>query len=122
MVHRRVPTLAGISSLLFCAVLLSCDRSVPFELMTVSLSNTDTFEHAMVGGDEEGAAIRTEPRHAEVSEIRRDAETNWVATYVYQPVAAYVGSDHVQIEIYTGSDGASPPDVSRLVIQFDIHE
>ena len=122
MTHVSVRRLIGITSLPICGILLSCGESIPVEVLTVSLSNIDTFEYPMVGGDEEGARITTQPQHAEVSEIRRDAATNWVATYVYQPVSGFIGSDDVQLEILTNSDGVSPPDVRRLRIQFNVHE
>jgi hypothetical protein len=94
----------------------------PTETISVSLSNTEAFSYATVGGDEEGARIAVQPKHAMISEIRRGAETNWVATYVYQAKPGYIGSDSVRLEILTGSDGASPPDIRTLVIEFDIHE
>lgn len=123
MTHLRVRSLLSITSLfLICGIVLSCGKSIPVEVLAVSLRNVDAFEYPTVGGDEEGARITTQPQHAEVSEIRRDAETNWVATYVYQPVAGYVGSDFVELEIFTNSDGVGPPDVRRLTIQFSVHE
>lgn len=115
--------MVSITSLLpICAVLLSCAKAPPVEVLTVSMSNSDTFEYPTEGGDEDGVRITTEPRHAAVSEVRRGAETNWVATYVYRPVDGYAGSDHVQLEILTNSDGVSPPDVRRLRIEFTVHE
>lgn len=123
MTHVRMWRLPRIVVLLaICTGVLSCDDPVPVEVLTVSLSNIETFEYPTVSGDEEGARIATEPRHAELSEIRRGPETNWVATYVYRPEPGYIGSDHVQLEIFTGSDGASPPDVQRISIQFTIQE
>ena len=108
--------------LTICGILLSCGKSSPVEVLTVSMSNMETFEYPTVGGDEEGVRITTQPQHAEVSEIRRDAETNWVATYVYQPVSGYIGSDRVQLEILTNSDGVGPADVRRLRIELNVHE
>lgn len=123
MVHagvRRLPVFTPL--LLMCGIVLSCGRSSPVEVLNVSLSNIDTFEYPTKGGDEDGARVATPPQHAEVSEIRRNAETNWVATYVYKPVAGYVGSDVVELDILTSSDGVSPPDVRRLAIRFSVHE
>lgn len=123
MTHVSVRTLISIAPLLLvCVILLSCGKSSPAEVLKVSLRNIDTFEYPTAGGDEDGARVATQPQHAEVSEIRRDAETNWVATYVYQPVAGYVGSDFVELEILTSSDGVRPPDVRRLTIHFSVHE
>jgi hypothetical protein len=93
------------------------------ETVNVSLRNTDTFEYPTVGGDEEGATISKQATHHSISEIRRDAETNWIAVYVYRPAAGFVGSDHAEIEVHTGSDGASPTTHIRTVIfRFEIHD
>jgi hypothetical protein len=74
-----------------------------------------------VSGDEDGARISTQAKHYSISEIRRDAETNWVAVYVYQPAAGFVGSDYVEIEILTGSDGVSPPtNIERVAFRLVI--
>ena len=123
MTHASIRRSTSITPLLLaCGIVLSCGKSSPVDVLNVSLSNIDTFEYPTVGGDEDGARVATQPRHAEVSEIRRDAETNWVATYVYRPVAGYVGSDFAELEILTNSDGVSPPDVRRLRIQFSVHD
>ena len=100
-----------------------CKQPTSFETITVSLKNTDVFQYPTVGGDEEGAWIVAQATHYGISEIRRNAETHWVATYFYQPAAGFVGSDHVEIEIRTGSDGASPPTLTkRVAFRFAVHE
>lgn len=99
-----------------------CKDSSSVETVKVSLTNSETYRYPTVGGDEEGARISIQPNHYSISEIRRSAETNWVATFVYQPTAGFVGSDYAEIEVVTGSDGASPPsNVKRVVFHFDIH-
>jgi hypothetical protein len=82
---------------------------------TVPLKNTETYEYPTVGGDEDGARITKQASHYEVSEIRRNASTKYVAVYTYQPKTGYVGLDYVEIEIYTGSNGANPPSNIRTV-------
>ncbi len=100
----------------------ACKDASSVETVMVSLTNSQAYQYPTVGGDEEGARISVQPSHAMTSEIRRNAETNWVATFVYQPTAGFVGSDYAEIEIVTGSDGASPPrNVKRVVFHFDIH-
>jgi hypothetical protein len=99
-----------------------CSDTVRVETIRVSLQSGQIYQFPTVGGDEEGARIVTQPKHYSISEIRRDAETNWVATFVYQPAAGFVGSDYAEIEILTGSDGASPPtNVRKVAFQFDVH-
>lgn len=108
-----------------CALLLAgCKEGTPsLEVRTVSLRNSDVFQYPTVAGDEEGARVSAQARHYTVSEIRRNAETNWVATYVYQPLSGFVGSDEAEIEILTGSDGASSPrTTTKIVFHFLISQ
>jgi hypothetical protein len=43
--------------------------------------------------------------------------------YVYQPAADFVGEDHAEVEVMTGSDGASAPtNTKRLVFRFSVHD
>jgi hypothetical protein len=98
-----------------------CRDPNPVETVSVSLRSTETYLYPTVGGDEDGARISTQAKHFSISAIRRNAETNWVATYVYQPAASFVGSDYAEIEILTGSDGASPPtNIKRVAFHFVI--
>lgn len=92
-----------------------CRESNTLETVSVSLKNTETYQYPTVGGDEDGARISTQANHFSISEIRRNAETNWVAVYVYRPTADFVGSDYVEVEISTGSDGASSPTTVKTV-------
>ena len=99
-----------------------CKDSNPLETVSASLKNTETYEYPTVSGDEDGASISTQAKHYSISEFRRDSTTDWVATYVYRPAPGFVGSDYVEIEIFTGSDGASPPtNIKRVAFQFTIH-
>lgn len=103
--------------------LQGCRESNRTETVNVVLKNTETYEYPTVGGDEDGARISTQANHYSISEIRRTAETNWVAVYVYRPAAGFVGSDHAELEILSGSDGASPPtSIRRVAFHFVIHE
>jgi hypothetical protein len=98
-----------------------CRDSSPVETVNVSLKNTEVYQYPTVSGDEDGARISTQAKHYSISEIRRDAETNWVAVYVYQPAAGFVGSDYAEIEVLAGSDGASPPtNIKRVAFRLVI--
>jgi hypothetical protein len=100
-------------------VLLGCADGP--RTITVSLKNTETYQYPTVGGDEDGARIVTQPQHYTISEIRRNAGTDWVAVYVYQPLAGFVGSDYAVLEVFTGSDGASPPThIERIAFDFRV--
>jgi len=123
MTSQRFRTLVGFVVLLPVVVhVQGCKHPNSVETVSVSLRNTETYRHPTVGGDEEGTRIITQANHYSVSEIRRNATTNWVATYVYQPVPGFVGSDYVEIEILTGSDGASPPmNTKKVALHFVIH-
>lgn len=123
MSPTRIRALAGLVALApLCAGSLACDRGVPEEDITVSLATGETLEYPTVGGDEEGARILVPPRHAAISEIRRDAGTRWMATYVYRPVPGFVGTDYVRLEVFSSTDGVSPPDVRRIGIELRVHE
>ena len=103
--------------------LQGCRGSNPVETINVSLKNTEVFQYPTVEGDEDGARISIQAKHYRTSEIRRNAETNWVGVYVYQPAVGFVGSDDVDIEVLAGSDGASlPSNAKKVVFHFDIHD
>lgn len=118
---RRTFLFLAFLSLLMSAT--ACKEKVAVESLSVSILNTDRYRHPTVGGDEEGARISMQARHYSVSEIRRDSETNWIATYVYQPTAGYTGTDNVELEILGGSDGATAPRIVKKVrLHFLVHE
>ena len=99
-----------------------CKEPGSVATVSVSLTNAQAYQYPTVSGDEESARISIQPKHYIISEIRRNAETNYVATFVYQPTAGFVGSDYAELEIMTGSDGSSPPrNVKRVVFHFDVH-
>ena len=81
----------------------------------IPISSTGTFEFPTVDGDEEVVRITKQASYFALSEIRRNAQTHFVAVYMYRPQAGYFGNDHVEIEISTGSDGAGPPTNVRTV-------
>jgi hypothetical protein len=104
-------------------VVQGCKDPDSVETVIVYLKNTETFQYRTVGGDEEGATISVQAVHFSISEIRRDASTDWYAVYVYQPAADFVGEDHAEVEVMTGSDGASAPtNTKRLVFRFSVHD
>jgi hypothetical protein len=99
----------------------ACQSPTAVETLTVPIASGDTYRHATVGGDEEGAIIITQALHYAISEMRRDSTTNWVATYIYRSAAGFTGRDMVEIEISSSSYGDSPTKVQRLRIEFDVH-
>jgi hypothetical protein len=123
MTGIRSPIRVALVGLLPTVILtLGCGEPGAVETVNVSLTNSQAYQYPTVSGDEEGARISIQPKHYSTSEIRRNAETNWVATFVYQPTTGFVGSDYAEIEIMTGSDGASPPrNVKRVAFHFEIH-
>src|SRR5688572_4824269 len=111
--------LVALSSLV---LLSACEESPRVTVVRVSLKNTDLYEHPTVGGDEEGARIVTQANHFSRSEILHDATTGFVATYIYQSTPGFVGSDRAEIEVMSGSDGASAPTrVTRIAFHFTVH-
>jgi len=97
------------------------DPTPAVQVIDVQLQNAATYEYPTVGGDEEGALISRQAQHYSVSEIRRNASTNWVCIYVYQAQTGYVGSDFVELEIHTNKVRTSEhAGVSKLRLQFTI--
>ncbi|MEX2177742.1 MAG: hypothetical protein WD801_03470 [Gemmatimonadaceae bacterium] len=104
------------------ALLLGCSDSQPLSTIDVSLAPGQLFEHRTVGGDEEGARLVVQARHFTVSEIRRNAQTGWVAVYTYQPAEGYIGFDSAEIEVLTGSEGTSAPThTTRILFRFNVN-
>lgn len=99
-----------------------CTATDATQTIAVALQKGQTYEYRTVGGDEEGATIVVHPMHFAISEIRRGPATNWVAVYVYQPAAGFVGSDYAELQVLTGSDGASPPAAKKVAIRFVVQE
>jgi hypothetical protein len=100
-----------------------CGEANTAEVVNVSLKNTETYQYPAGDGDEEGARLSSQSNHSSISEIRRNAETDWAVVYVYRPVAGFVGSDSAAIEILTGSDGTSAPTgIKRVAFHFAIHD
>jgi hypothetical protein len=117
-----------LASIIFTFQFISCsdDKSnseFPSRELTVDLKNSDTYTYPTVGGDEEGAEIIVQAKHYEISEIVRNSETNYVAVYTYKPKSDYVGPDYAEIQIETGSDGASEPTEIEIVkFHFNVSE
>jgi len=123
MTNSCLQRLVGL--IFFSAVVVDlqgCKDPDAVETVIVYLKNTETFQYRTVGGDEGGARISTQATHYSISEIRRDASTDWYAVYVYQPAAGYLGEDHAEVEVMTGSDGASAPtNIKKMIFRFSIH-
>lgn len=83
--------------------------------ITVEIKNSETYEYQMVSGDEEGATIKVQAEHYDISEIRRNSKTNYVVVYTYKPKSNFVGYDYVELEIQKGSDGASASTEIRTI-------
>lgn len=88
----------------------STDKNSENNVLNVTIHNTETYQHDTgISGDEDGVSIIVQAKHCDLSEIVRNADTNWSAVYRYKPQSGFIGTDCVEIEISTGSDGASKP-------------
>lgn len=86
--------------------------------ITIKSSEEYVFD-TMASGDEEGASIKTQAKHFEKSEIKRDESTNWSPVYYYKPTTGYTGSDYVEIETCTG--GSIPCSNKEIIrINFNV--
>ena len=106
---------------------ISCDNTTDPNLstryMTASIRSSEAYEYRTgISGDEDGASIKVQAKHFVTSEIARNAATNWEAVYMYKPDPLFSGTDYVELELSTGSDGASPPtyvEIVRITIHVD---
>lgn len=115
--------------ILFLGVLYSCsndDKNETYDFIehNVSIRYSDNFEYDLGGfGDEEGAGIRTQAEHFDISELDRDINTGQVI-YRYKALEGFVGNDFV--EIITGRGGSSlanpNTDITIVKITFTITE
>jgi len=87
----------------------------------IILSNTEFYTYNLGSfGDEEGAGIKTQAAHFELSEIDQDLNSG-EQIYRYQPAEGYTGPDFVELTTSRGSDGSSPnTDVRNIRISFTI--
>lgn len=112
-----------ITIFIFISLILftGCKDESDIDNISVELKSYETYKHTLVTGDEEGAKIKTQARHFEISEITRNAEDDYAAVYTYKPTANYIGRDYVEIEILMGSDGASQPsEINTIRIIFTV--
>ena len=78
------------------------------EFVSVTISNTDTLEYSLgFFGDEEGATIEKQPKHARLSDMTTDPNLGEYI-YLYLADSSYTGSDYVELRSARGSDGESP--------------
>ena len=110
-----------IPILIVCILIPACRqiRLGPKVDVEATISNTEEYRYDTgISGDEEGASIITEPEHSMVSELIRDASTNFSVVYRYVPDSTYTGEDRVVIETCTGGLGRSCGTYGR--IRFDL--
>ena len=101
-----------------------CDKDEATALnndIDITLKNSESYSYNLnISGDEEGAIIKVQAMHFQISELIRDSGTNWSVVYIYKPVSGYVGSDYVEIETCTGGDGINCSDIETVKINFEI--
>lgn len=82
--------------------------------LTVELTKNQICEY-MASGGEDGATIKTQAKHFEISEINRGTETGYSAIYRYKPKPNYVGYDFVELEIMSDAVPIDEPYVGKIV-------
>ncbi|MXV37221.1 hypothetical protein GO491_00815 [Flavobacteriaceae bacterium Ap0902] len=89
----------------------------------ITIKNTETYVYNLGGfGDEEGAFVGKEPKHAEVSEMSRDEKLIYIL-YTYKPTKGFVGADEVELVTMRGSSGdAYNPDSEIIILKFNVIE
>lgn len=106
-------------SLVFSLVLIGCDKVPEEKVITLHCCETYTYDFN-ISGDEEGAVIKQQAKHYELSELVRDSSTNWSVVYRYTPEKGYTGEDYVEIENCTGGEGIACSEIGIVSIIFNI--
>lgn len=89
--------------------------------VNVTISNSRIFHYDFGAcGDEEGAYIITQGTHFEISEIVRDSTTAFCPVFEYKPAAGFTGTDIVEVETNTGSNGAGNGRINTIQFNFTI--
>jgi hypothetical protein len=104
-----------IIAIIFVYQFTGCKDEVSSEEDTVELKSSETYKYPTVSGDEESVTIKTQAKHFDVSEIKRNSDTNYTAVYTYKSKPGFAGRDYVELETRTGSDGASPPTEVKII-------
>jgi len=103
---------------------LTCDKDDSTYLVNkidVIIKNSEDYNYDLnISGDEEGAVIKVQAKHFQISELIRNSSTNWNVVYQYQPEANYVGADYIEIEACTGGQGVNCTNTEIVRINFTI--
>lgn len=100
-------------------ILWGCDEVL--EEKPISLRPGELYTYDLnISGDEEGAIIKQQAVHFELSELVRDSSTNWSVVYRYIPKNGYRGTDYIEIETCTGGEGIKCSDIGIVSISFNI--
>lgn len=113
-------------SFILCVLLWNCsdketDKAFNYNEIKQTIENTEAYYHDLnISGDEEGAIITKQAEHFQTSELIRNSSTNWSVVYHYVPTPGYTGTDFIDIETNTGSDGASMGEIGVIRISLTI--
>jgi hypothetical protein len=90
--------------------------------LSITLSAGELYVfHTGMSGDEEGASIVVQTKHFTVSEITRNAGTMWEPVYTYTPEDGYAGTDYIELETISCSDGTDlTKKVGSMKISFKV--
>lgn len=112
MGQRTLRWTGAVVGLVCLSLSQACNTAPTLQTVNVTLKNTAVFQFPSgTSGDEEGINIVQQASHFRVSEVHKDAATNFVATYIYQPADGYVGTDTAEIEVVSNAVGTGPADV-----------
>ena len=96
--------------LLCTSFLCNCEKEEIVEkneTFLISLKNTEEYIHDFkISGDEDGATIKLQAKHFSISKIIRNESTKWSVFYHDKLATGLIGSELVEIETNTGSDGS----------------
>jgi hypothetical protein len=100
--------------LIFILFMTNCQKEE-----NITIKNTDSYYHNFyLSGDEEGASIKVQAKHYEISELYRDEHMNVI--YYYKPLVDFVGDDFVIVETYSNKTGIGAGTTRRVKLNFTI--
>lgn len=122
MVQKILPRLAFMF-LVSCGF-GACEKDeTSIEVTEVTIKNSREYSRSLnMYGDNERAYVLTQAQHFKISQLSRDASTDWDYVYVYKPERGYVGTDFVEIETCTRGNSGECGDRKILRINFTMED
>lgn len=116
---RLITNTVKATLVIFLLMIAACKKDEG-KVVKVKIKSSETYIYSTgIGGDEEAAVIKKQAGNYEISEIKRDKTTGWVAVYYYKPKSNFSGKDVVEIETYNSSPVPTEKRTIKIIIKVD---